>query len=526
MLEKMKPSRWTARRNGISGIGQSRLQVKTAVKIQTKAFPDRMRKLHKATEAMAGKGKIQVSVRHLQQGQLDDLMVKTGLPEEEIHSLYLSFTRYDIDDSGYLDRAEVRQVLCDLGLQPRGCEEKVEVHEIICDSDSEGLRHHNFDEFVFMVKAVRERLQQIQLGECMLLFEDADIDGNMSLSIKEVMDILARRLHMIPRTPDEIHEVSAIFQTCDVNGDNNLGFEEFQEFIQKARAKMMMLRREEELTIAKAFVLHPDIVTEFRMDLPQLWAVFGRYDRRGQSMVSRPDLFGLLIDVGICPVKTQAVCEQFLEANLVNMPTAREETDFPKVLKMVHELRTQAKMRACDDLLDRFHTYDRHKLGQLHYSDVYQILADFKMLPKSREEQHGIVTVIERLDTDGSGSFDFEEFQDFFQRLTEQVQMTEREQERQMILAMGFTENHLHVLRNTFFSLNPSPLNGKIQQIGLVSAVSRTRDVLCPNGVDEPSVREITRTAQQAPDKGISFQEFAQSLRSMNATKEDDAGDD
>jgi len=289
---------------------------------------------------------------------------------------------------------------------------------------------------------------------------------------------------------------------------------------------MMMLRREEELTIAKAFVLHPDIVTEFRMDLPQLWAVFGRYDRRGQSMVSRPDLFGLLIDVGICPVKPQAVCEQFLEANLVNMPTAREETDFPGVLRMIHELRTQAKMRACDDLLDRFHTYDRHKLGQLHYSDVYQILADFKMLPKSREEQHGIVTVIERLDTDGSGSFDFEEFQDFFQRLTEQVQMTEREQERQMILAMGFTENHLHVLRNTFFSLNPSGQNGKIQQIGLVSAVSRTHKDLCPNGVDEQKVREITQNAQRAPEKGISFQEFAQALRSMAATKEDDPGDD
>merc|ERR1719326_2724789 len=122
-----------------------------------------------------------------------------------------------------------------------------------------------------------------------------------------------------------------------------------------------------------------------------------------------------------------------------------------------------------DELRERFHFYDRHHCYELHYNEVYQILADFKMLPKSREEQQGIVSVIERLDTDGSGSFDFDEFQEFFQRLTEQVQMTEREVERQVVLGMGFTEYQLQVLRDVFFSLSPN-IQGKIAQIGLVSA--------------------------------------------------------
>jgi len=528
-----KASRYTVRRPAISGIGQSRLQIKTAVKIQTKRFPDQMRRLHKACEAMTGKGKIQVRARHLEPSHVDALMAKTGLDEEEIHNLYVSFTRYDIDDGGFLDRTEVRQVLCDLGLQPRGGEEKVEVHEIICDADQEGLQHFEFNDFVFMVKSVRERLRQIQLCECMLIFEDADEDGNGSLCMDEVFVLLDKRLHMMPRTDDEKREIVSNFHTSDRDGSGSIGFDEFQDFVQRSRAKLMMMRREEELTIAKAFQLQPEIVAEFRMDLPQLWAIFNRYDRRNHSstvVVTRPDLIGLLIDVGVCPVRPAANVEKMSSVNLTVDFHAREDSDFPCFLRVIHELRIKNKQRGHDELLERFTCYDKHRLGALHYSQVYQILADFKMLPKSREEQQSIVSVIERMDTDGSGSFDFDEFNDFFQRLTEQVQMNGREEERQMIFSMGFTELQLQALRNVFFRLNPSAL-GKIAQIGLVSAVNRTRDILCPHGKgakcdkcewDELNVAKISSAAQKAPDRQITFQEFAQALRMIMAKKEEE----
>jgi len=524
MMGRTKPSRWTARRDAISGVGQSKLQVRTAVKIQTLRYPDQMRRLHMECETVTGTGNVLVAVKHLEMSQLGELMHSSGLPEAELHNLFSAFTRYDIDDSCYLDRAEVRQVLSDLGLQPRGAEEKLEVNEIICDADSEGLRHYNFDEFVTVVKTVRERLRQIQHGECIIIFEDADQDGNHSLSMDEVLWLLDKRLNMMPRTAEERHEVLTIFQACDDDGDGQLFFEQFQDFVQRARAKLIMMRREEELNISKAFSLPQESVAEFRIDLPQLWAIFTRYDRTGQSTVLRADLVGLLMDVGLYPVKQQTH-EKKISFDSILDSYAFVRIDFPSFLNLIHELRVKFKTSVQEELQERFHCYDKHKRGELHYNEVYRILADFKMLPKSREEQQSIVSVIERLDVDGSGTFDFEEFQDFFQRLTEQVRMNEREAERQMILAMGFTECHLHALRSVFLSLNPNQ-DRKIAQLGLVSAVHRIRDVLCPNGADDQHVREITRKAQSAPDRSISFQEFAQSLRVVMAKKEDDIADE
>merc|ERR1719329_44296 len=120
------------------------------------------------------------------------------------------------------------------------------------------------------------------------------------------------------------------------------------------------------------------------MDLPKLWEIFSRYDRRGNSTASRKDLVGLLIDVGLCPVKPQAGCEKMANVNMLVDAYAKEETEFPLFLKIMHKLRLKSKTAVQEELVERFHSYDKDKSGQLHYSEVYQILADFKMLPKSR----------------------------------------------------------------------------------------------------------------------------------------------
>lgn len=321
----------------------------------------------------------------------------------------------------------------------------------------------------------------------------------------------------------------SMFHYCDHDYDGQHNFEEFQEFVQRSRAKLMTMRREEEITIAKAFLLPPDVVAEFRMDLPLLWEIFNRYDRHvdsphhghSDSKISRADLVGLLIDIGACPARPQPGCEKMKATEAVLDCYAKDETDFPLFLKMVHELRIRGKEVMLDELKERFNFYDKQKDSELCYTEVYQILADFKMLPRSREEQQGIFVVIERLDTDGSGSFNFREFQDFFQRLTEQTQTAEREVERQMVLGMGFTESQLQSLQSVFFGLGPN-IQGKIPQIGLVSAVNRTRDILCPSGMEEQVVREITRNAQHAPERGITFQEFVQSLKMVMTKKDDD----
>jgi len=463
------------------------------------------------------------SNKKLEKNQLEDIVGNMHKKQmkvhgEEVQGLYDSFTRYDVDDSGYLDRNEIRQVLCDLGLQPRGSEEKVEVHEILCDADREGLRHYDFNDFVAIVQTVREKLRMMQLGELLIIYEEADKDDSKSLTMEEVFTVFDKHLHMTPRTDDERIEVQAIFRTCDADDDGEINFEEFQDFVQRSRAKLMMMRREQELEIAKAFHLSPEAISEFRMDLPHLETLFLRYDRRNLNLVARADLMGLLIDVGVCSMYSQLGDEKMTEKKTLVNCWAKDENDFPHFLKICHELRIKEKALVKDHLLERFHTYDKHRRGELHFSEVYQILGDFKMLPKSRMEQQAIVSVIERLDTDGSGTFDFEEFQDFFQRLTEKVQHDERAEERRVVLSMGYDEYQLQVLRSAFFNLHPN-MNGKIMQLGLVHGVHRARELF---ELDEMCVREVTRIAQQTPEKHINFQEFAYALLKTIVHREDE----
>jgi len=102
-----------------------------------------------------------------------------------------------------------------------------------------------------------------------------------------VLDLFSNRLRLAPRSEDEHHELVTIYKSCDNNGDGLLEVEEFQDFVQRARRTLLMLRREEEMTIAKAFQLEPSMIVEFRVDLPLLWQIFSRYDYMGTTRYQR-----------------------------------------------------------------------------------------------------------------------------------------------------------------------------------------------------------------------------------------------
>jgi len=520
---KNKVSRLKARRTAITSAHyQSKLQLTIAVKKAWKDHPGHMRRLNKVLEEIVGRGQVlKVENKEIENNRLQQLTEKTGMHEDEICNLFDAFHRYDIDDSGSLDRNEVRQCLFDLGLQPRSQEEKVEVNEVMCDLDLEGLRQYSFEQFLNMVKCVRERLRQTQLGECMVMFEEADADGNKVLDMTEVLRMLDVRLGLAARTDDERHELQAIFNQCDADADGEVNFEEFQNFVQLARAKIMMIRRKEELTIAKAFQLNSDLINEFRMDLPVLWELFNRYDLEGKSRMSKNDLLCLLVDIGLAPWRPQPQDPKMTIVQDVTNMIGQHWNEFPHVLNIMKMIRSKTKSCHQKDLHERFHMQDRYSYGELEMSEIYPILEAFKMLPKSRAEQLSIKTVIERLDTDGSGTLCFSEFEDFFQRLTEHVQYIQREQERSQVMSMGFNEKQLHHLRNMFASLNPS-LEGRIGQIGVVSAINRARDtIFLECHLDEGRVRDITRNAQQFPEHMIDFLDFSSTLKQVIVSRND-----
>merc|ERR1719424_1361016 len=126
------------------------------------------------------------------------------------------------------------------------------------------------------------------------------------------------------------------------------------------------------------------------------------------------------MDTGVTPTNPDST--RMAAAHITIECWSRPENDFLQVLNIIHHARQRCIEFMSDELSARFNAYDRHHVGELGRTDIFQILEDFKMLPRSREEQEEVVQVIDRLDEDGSGTFNLKEFIEFFQRLTEQVE--------------------------------------------------------------------------------------------------------
>jgi len=555
-LERMKtkergPSRLVARRHAIQSHGPHRLQAVAAVNIMRLQNPTLIRTITKLCEA--GRGSTTFAdegdedpvvapgqAKELTSKELASLSKETGMPTSEIQTLHQVYEHYDPGRSGNLDRTEISSLLADIGLQPRTREEKAEINEILNEQvariavaksgDKEPWRvlsrpsvfKVTFESFLKLVQAVSEKLRELQSIESMQLFQLADVDDSGTLEMAETRDLMESKLGMKTHNEEEEAEMVAIFKSCDGDADAALTFEEFQEFIQRLRAKLLMMRREREMTIAKAFQLNKTLVKEFTSDLPRLWDMFQRYDHRNQGVVSKEDLPTILMDVGIAPSVASST-EYAVTQKIVN-ELGLTANDFPRVLRLINETRRRCKCEMEDTLHEKYAGYDKDGDGSISMSEIYQILGEFRMLPTSKEQQHEIVFVIERLDKDGSGTFDFEEFADFFQKLTEHVRMSERERDRAEVAKFGFTDLHISIMRRVYVQLSlEARLQGVVNLHTLGRSLADLRSLLGLWAASEDDTKLFASAILREVDRTVGFVEFCRMVKVglLDATEED-----
>jgi len=303
----------------------------------------------------------------------------------------------------------------------------------------------------------------------------------------------------------------------DSDSDGEVTFDEFQQLVQRIRARLLILRREGELAIAKHFRLEPEIFAEFRMDLPHIWALFMRYDHNGDQSVNQKWLLSIFMDAGLAPGNPHADCAR---SEAVRRMTDGHDIDakfrFPQLIELMQRARRESKANMEQELRERFRILDRDRSGELTMREIYSVLSEFHMTPRSIAEQAAIVQVIERIDTDGSGQFCFEEFQEFVQRNGEQTAIGQREADRQLCLKMGFSDRNIQDLWLHFFAAGPAP-DGRAGRLAAVQAAARSGDFQW----DQARVRDICRSAQQSPDRFVTFLEFMQTMQYFLSQQED-----
>lgn len=344
------------------------------------------------------------------------------------------------------------------------------------------------------------------------------------------------------QNPEESAEVTAIFNQCDTDGDGLVALEEFQLFVQKATTKLLSFRRQEEMRIARSFKLDAELVQEFRSDLPMFWQLYTRFCRQDalgehQRGVHRDSLLALLVEAGVTPSTGFDAANGKQAIRPLDSTSRQIETtesviyflseylnSFPMFLNIVHESRRRNLETMQEELRTMFNSYDRSRKGCLSKQDVFSILEEFGMLPRTKEEQEEVGRVIDWLDKDGSGGFDFEEFQEFFLRMTEQVRLAERQKEYQQGLDMGLTSEQFSILRRQFLQIGPNA-DGTVSQLSVLHMMAKLKSALDIVNIDEEPLRIWTRQAQQSPETELEFIRFLAIIKAVlvDAALEGDA---
>eukprot|EP00928_Gymnodinium_smaydae_P015625 TRINITY_DN1578_c0_g2_i1.p1 TRINITY_DN1578_c0_g2~~TRINITY_DN1578_c0_g2_i1.p1 ORF type:complete len:726 (-),score=158.25 TRINITY_DN1578_c0_g2_i1:183-2360(-) len=459
-----RPSRKEARRVALSGFGPSRLRANAAVRIMSLKRPDRFRNLLKACKQNKANDFLpKIETTKMSDKTVEGLSEQVGIPAAEIQTLYEAFSNYAENEEGGLNRDELRRVLGDIGLQPRTREEKVGVKEVLELHEIGDDCRISLQAYVSLVIDIRDRLAQIQYVLFIKTFGEPKVNGHYAITLEDVLRLLGSKMGLVPRTDDEQHEVNFIFSSVDTDCDGKLqSIEDCQTVAQRIRMKLTIMRHEEEATIAKAFKLTNSVIEEFRYDLPMLWEVFNRYTHDSKNIILAGDLCCFLSEIGVAPPATHNTPTMAAVLSAI-MLVGGDENEFPHVLQIIRHARKRCKEVMVNELMNQFSHYDKHKQGELSFPELFVVVEDFQLLPKSREEQEEMLVVLERLDTDGSGTFDFAEFQEFFQRLMEQLQQNEHKRENKAVLELGYDESELLTLRRVFVHMHTQGRKANVQ---------------------------------------------------------------
>mmetsp|Transcript_26389 Transcript_26389/g.47570 ORF Transcript_26389/g.47570 Transcript_26389/m.47570 type:complete len:794 (-) Transcript_26389:184-2565(-) len=504
--KESQESRLVSRRNAVVATGHrsgETRKLRLAPKIFAKRCPERYQHLQRVCEEKLNKN-LNTSLSK-SKDEMKELCFKAGGTEQEVDQLYEIFKQHDFDGDAALDLEEIKSVLADMGLQPQNREEKAEVSDCMAEREAKvGPAGFAFPDFLELVKLVRERLRGLQSMQCMLIFHEADEDHSESLDWGEVMSILDGKLGTLqPRSEEEKQEVHSIFEKCDTDSDGALTFDDFQNFVQRARSKLLTMRRQEEIDLAMEFHLSSSLIREFRVDLPLLYKVFKRYSTGGpQTGVAREYLVALLVELGVAPREAASTVLQIVVDVIQDI--SKECSSFPGMLNIIREVRGRCKDKLEEELTDRFNEFDRDKSGELGMVEIYQILEEFKMLPRTKEEQFEVGRCIDTFDRDGSGTFELEEFHDFFQRMTEQMRFAERQREYGIALSLGIDDARYASVRRSFIDMKPD-LEGNISLIAASQSMTKLRHTLSLGAIVEDELRLLSRKGQEAPNQPVPF---------------------
>lgn len=464
--------------------------------------------------------------KHLQKIKEAKLKRFNSLPQREREHISDAFEKFDLDESGELDKDEVVQCLKEFGLSGITSEETRAIIDICGDASVADDQfpvyvsaHVEFPDQVVavalvdfaltVIPRVRRKLQEMRSEALLRHFRMFDYDQKGYISIDSC--------HQISK---ELGVDVCIFDECfqaeedsdedgeqdQIHGPTTISFETFQSVVFAAREKGTRDDRQRERQIQECYDLSEETFQEFREDLRVLQDLFERFDGDKSGCLDIMEVTFMLKDFGLLPQdpkERETVFQIMHECD----HDGSGEFEFDEFLGLVHQIRDFAIGRNKDELLYFYERYDRDGSGQLNVAELSVLLTHLGLVPHTRREQEELAHLIHIVDNDGSGFIDFYEFQVLCQRISENMTRLRYESENDQAMELGFTTAEVHDLRFVYDRLD-NDCNGRIDKNEAKVCVGLTKIPVNIEAFDESwSILDADHNG------GLDWLEFANLMR-------------
>lgn len=368
------------------------------------------------------------------------------------------FDAYDTNGSASLDQKELKQCLADVGLRGTNEEERAEVKKILWSTDSVEV---SFDEFCSeIVPLVRQRLADMKESMLREKFKEADVDMSGLLSIEEMVQI-TRLMGTVPSkdqvleaildvSPDVAQGCKTIEGTWIWNRDV-IDFEKFRYMVPLLQERKARENHEHFSSLADDLGLADGEREWWRESLVDLHNAFQRSRAASSPVDVQSESVRLIRDYGLCPPGLSPDTLDTMVASFLDAVNGgKENLDFTGFLKVVGLMQRHDRKR----LEAAFDKYDFNRNGSLSILEVQHALAACNLKARDANESDQIRMAIVEFDEDSSGEVDRVEFVKLVQFTKDRMRRRRREEERQLAIRHGYTEENFEDIREAFLALD------------------------------------------------------------------------
>jgi len=389
------------------------------------------------------------------------LMETLNVGQEDMDRWKGIFEQYDEQRRGMLTSRQIRALMNSYGLKPSL---KQFVFQF-AKHDSDGSGSLDFVEFVSLMMSIdgageQATIEALDLSPTQVIdyrnfFEEAS-EGSGYIDHKGLVKVFK----MMGKGMPSRKQMTATFNQSDEDSSGQLDFVEYLKVMQRLDPEQV------QKACSRLGFTHNE--------MEEFIAAFSKFDVDGSGTIQEPELHRMLVDMFGVHLHSKELRSLFSTFD----DDGSGELDLLETLKLIHKFRSSTVSKKLEEDLKMckhlFAKHDKDGSGVLDKRELQGIMLDIGMRPKTREEQAEWQKILQGVDLEFPGPWNFAKFMRFHDMVKHKRESEAIEAEERLCSEMELSAEDLEELRQTFQMYDRSN-----------------------RGLDVHAVREIVRVSQK-----------------------------